>query len=74
MRHPEPERAQIEPLLARHLEEAQRIGRDGGQHRGPEIAHELQLQGRAAGADRHHHRPDPLGPVVKAEAAGEEAE
>ncbi len=59
---------------ARHLEEAQRIGGDGGQHRGPEVAHELQLQGRAAGADRHHHRPDPLGPVVEPEAAGEEAE
>ena len=34
------ERAEVEPLLARDLDQAQRIGRDRGQHGDAEVAHE----------------------------------
>jgi len=71
---PERERREVEGLLARGLDQAQGIGRDRGEHGRLEIAHETQLQRGAPRAGRDHHRADPLGAVVEAESAGEEAE
>ncbi len=62
------------PVVARDLDEPQRVGRDGGEHGDAKVAHERELQQRAAGADGHDHRAQPLGPVVEAEAAGEQPE
>ena len=70
----QPKARRVHPLLAGHLEDAQRIGRDAGEHGGAEIAHQRELEAGAPRPDRDHHGADPLGPVVEAEAAGEEPE
>src|SRR6266542_4496697 len=71
---PERQRAQIEALLACHLDEPEWIGRDRRQDGRAQVTHELELEQRAPGADGDDHRAQTLGAVVEAEAAAEQAE
>src|SRR5206468_1357193 len=68
------EPAEVERLLAGHLHEPERVGGDAGEHGGAQVLHQLELERRAPRAAGDHHGADPLGSVVEAEAAREQAE
>ena len=65
--------AEIDAHAFGDLGDVERIGRRGAQHAGAEILQQRDLPlGHAAG-HRHHGAAEPLGAVVRAEPAGEQA-
>ena len=69
---PQGQAAEIDAHAGGDLRDIQRVGRCGAQHVGFEVLQQNDLPlGHAAG-NRHHGAAEPLGAVMRAEAAGEE--
>jgi hypothetical protein len=73
-RHPQLRRPEVEPLLPRDLDHAERVRRDRREHCRSEVSQELELQERPARPHGDHHGAESLGPRLEAETAGEQAE
>ena len=64
---------QVDAHVLGDLGDVERVGRRGAQHVGAEILQQRDLPLGAAAGHRHDRAAEPLGAVMRAEAAGEQA-